>query len=59
MEKENSTPEVSKKRSSAQDFLEYIPDWVPGIGAMKESRKRIEGKSTKPKKKDNPFGVYE
>jgi hypothetical protein len=51
--------ETSKKRSTRQDILDYIADWIPGGKELKEMRKRIEGKSTKKHKKDNPWGEYE
>jgi hypothetical protein len=52
------TTETSKKgKKSAMD---YIPDWVPGVGALREQKKRIEGTSTKKQKKDTGAGaVYE
>jgi len=55
----NETPEVSKKKSTVENVLDYIPSWIPGVGAVRESKKRIEGRSTAKKKKDNPFGEYE
>lgn len=50
--------ETSKKgKKSAMD---YIPDWVPGVGALREQKKRIEGTSTKKQKKDTGSGaIYE
>ena len=55
----NGINETSKRKSTAQDILEYLPDWLPGVGAVKESRKRIEGKSKAKKKRETPFGEYE
>jgi hypothetical protein len=52
------TTETSKKgKKSATD---YIPDWVPGVGALREQKKRIEGTTTKKTKRDTGSGaIYE
>lgn len=58
MPEETFGNEVSKKKSTTQDILEYIPDWIPGVAALREQKKRIEGTSTKKVKKETPFGEY-
>ena len=59
MADESLIPEFSKKKSKIEDFMEYIPDWIPGVSALREQKKRIQGTSKAKKKKDNPFGEYE
>ena len=56
---EETYPEVSKKKSSPQDLLEYLSEWIPGVTELKEMKKRIEGKSEKKIKKETPWGEYE
>ena len=51
--------EISKKKTTTQDILEYIPGWTPGVTPLKDMRKRIEGTSKKKTKREIPWGEYE
>lgn len=57
----DETPEISRKgkRKSDESWMDYIPDWIPGVSELKEQKKRIQGESQKKIKKETPWGEYQ
>lgn len=50
--------EVSKKKSTIENIIEWIPEWTPGVAEMKAAKARIEGKIPKKGRKEL-MGEYE
>ena len=59
MAEETFGTEVSKKKSTTEEILDWIPDWIPGVAELREQKKRVEGTSTKKTKKETSWGEYE
>lgn len=59
MEEETFGNEISKKKSTIEDVINWIPEWIPGVAELREQKKRVEGTSTKKTKKETSWGEYE